>query len=123
MVDVKPFPSRPVLNLVCIFSVGSTFVLFVAALWQHTAAVIVAAMVPRFTSPALSTHVGLIAMALGWLGWTLITITAIAVVIMLLTVQMLSHLMDDDRHSDSGTEETELIERNSPRTSSSVASN
>jgi len=116
-VDVKPFPSKPISQLVCVLLIGSSFVLFVATLWQHSAAVIVAAMMPRFTSPALTTHVSPIAVALEWLAWALVSVAAIQISVIIVTIYNV--LAGADRYSDAGTRDTELMERTSSYRSSS----
>lgn len=92
--EVKPFPSRPVstVALFCI-TIAGIFSL-VSALWQHLSAAATVSMVKAFGYGYVRGHVGTIAMVLGWGGITLIAVVTVGLLIMILSIRMLSQMVD-----------------------------
>ncbi|KAK1982988.1 Ca2+ regulator and membrane fusion protein Fig1-domain-containing protein [Colletotrichum cereale] len=92
--EVKPFPSRPVslITLACIFF--SAVISLLATFWQHLSSSAAIAMSSAFTQGAVTGHVGAVAMALGWISVFLLTTTFIGLLVIILSIRVLSQLVD-----------------------------
>ena len=93
--EVKPFPSRPVLRITSkVLDLGA-FLLLVSAIWQHVAAASAASMISSAALGHLTTHVGAWAVALVWIGFVMALIPAIGVETMITSISLLDELTDD----------------------------
>ncbi|KAL3428632.1 Ca2+ regulator and membrane fusion protein Fig1-domain-containing protein [Aspergillus tetrazonus] len=96
-VEVKPFPSRPVAQLVLSFNALASMVLIVAVLWQHVAVVAHAATAEAAFGGAVKGDVGAVAMGLGWgaIGAVLVVTFGIAIQIPSLKLYVLTDDEED----------------------------
>ncbi|KAL2163508.1 hypothetical protein VTH06DRAFT_5566 [Thermothelomyces fergusii] len=91
--EVKPFPSRPVSQVaLAIIFIASIFVL-VSVLWQHTASVAASITAQDLANGSVLSGVGSSAMVMGWFSFTLLIIVTIGLVVMILSMQVLEHIM------------------------------
>lgn len=95
-IDVKPFPSRPVL-MACLACTGlASLFTFTSALWQHTAAATAATVLETSAVSLIKGSVGSVGTVLAWLIFGIWIITFIATLVMYLSVLLLARLTDDD---------------------------
>ena len=71
--DVKPFPSRHTRHFATVAAGISALLMFIAALWQHTASVSTACIVEKFIGAGIVTHVGTAPTVLAWLSVVVVT--------------------------------------------------
>lgn len=93
--DVKPFPSRPVSQVALAASALASLLALVSMMWQHTTSVAAATTAQDTAYGAVKTHVGAIAMALGWLGLAFLIIPAIGLLVMIMSISLLDRLTDE----------------------------
>jgi uncharacterized membrane protein len=94
-IDIKPFPSRAVMQVaVALIFISSIFIL-VSVLWQHTASVAAAQVAGDFGNGSVRSGVGTSAMVLGWFSFALFIIVTIALIVMILSIHLLDKLTDD----------------------------
>ncbi|KAK6067145.1 hypothetical protein SCUP234_11737 [Seiridium cupressi] len=92
--EVKPFPSRPVSQIaLAIIFIASIFVL-VSVLWQHTASVAASIIAQDFGNGSVLSGVGTSAMVMGWFSFTLLIIVTIGLLVMILSIRVLSQMVD-----------------------------
>ena len=94
-VDVKPFPSRPVSQVACSCAFVAATLCLISILWQHVGAVGAAAMAAGAYQGNVKTVIGAGVMSMGWISFTLITLVAIGLLIMILSIMILDQLTDD----------------------------
>ena len=94
LVDVKPFPSRPVSQVALTVSSVATVLLLVAGLWQHVGSVGAAAMAEMANYGNVKTDIGIVAVAMAWAGFTLTTIVSMGLLILILSIRALDRLTD-----------------------------
>lgn len=94
-IDIKPFPSRPVLQFALSNAFVAAVLLLTASLWQHVGAVGAAAMVETTTFGNVKAQIGAGAMAMGWIGFTFEMLVTIGLVIMILSLIILDRLTDE----------------------------
>jgi hypothetical protein len=80
---------------VALIFIASIFIL-VSVLWQHTASVAAAQVASDFGNGSVRSGVGTSAMVLGWFSFALFIIVTIALIVMILSIQLLDKLTDDD---------------------------
>lgn len=95
MVDVKPFPSRPVSMAATSQAFVSALILLVASLWQHVGAVGAAAMAESANYGNVKSAIGAGATSLAWTAFTLETIAAIALLFMIVDIYVLQNTNTD----------------------------
>lgn len=95
VVDIKPFPSRPVSQVVLAMLSSATLFLLAAALWQHVAAAAVGTMTSSSFEGKLISHVGSAAVALVWLSLAVIVVVALGMLVMILSIHLLDRLTDE----------------------------
>lgn len=93
--DVKPFPSRPLSRIALAALTLASLLALVSMMWQHTASVAAATTAQDMAYGEVKTHVGAIAMALGWIGLAFLAIPAIGLLVMILSITLLDRLTDD----------------------------
>lgn len=92
--EVKPFPSRPVSQVaLAIIFIASIFVL-VSVLWQHTASVAASIIAQDLANGSVLSGVGSSAMVMGWFSFTLLIIVTIGLLVMILSMDVLSRIME-----------------------------
>lgn len=94
MVDVKPFPSRPVSNVALAFSSVAATLLLIAGLWQHIGSVGAAAMADMANYGNVRTDIGAAAVSMAWAGFTLTAIAAMGLLTMILSLRALDRLTE-----------------------------
>ncbi|CAI6333447.1 unnamed protein product [Periconia digitata] len=95
VVDVKPFPSRPISQIALSCSFVASILLLISGLWQHVGSVGAAAMADIAYHGSVHTDIGAQAVAMTWASFTLIMISAIALLMMILSILALDRLTDD----------------------------
>ena len=93
--DVKPFPSRPVSQIALGATTIASVLALVSMMWQHTASVAAATTVQDMTYGAVKSQVGAASMALGWIGFASLSIPAVGLLIMVMSISLLDRLTDD----------------------------
>lgn len=91
-IEVKPFPSRPVIQAVMALLRLAALASGVSALWQHVAAVAAADMVEFTTYDNVKAAVGTISMILSWTGLGMLVLTLLGMDIMDRSIRALSTL-------------------------------
>ncbi|RHZ64666.1 hypothetical protein CDV55_103919 [Aspergillus turcosus] len=94
--EVKPFPSRRVMQVALGSSALSFIFGLVSILWQHINSSAAGTMSESLTYGAIESHVGTAAMILGWAAVVCLGIVALALLIMILSIRMLTMLVDDE---------------------------
>ncbi|KAJ5173764.1 uncharacterized protein N7500_001695 [Penicillium coprophilum] len=92
---VKPFPSRPVTWACSLIMVTGFGFGLISILWQHINSSATATMTEMLTYGAVSGHVGGVAMALGWLSVGLISLVALGMLVMILSIQLIMKLTEE----------------------------
>ncbi|PGH05611.1 hypothetical protein AJ80_08303 [Polytolypa hystricis UAMH7299] len=100
--EVKPFPSQIATYSCFALATLSSLFLLIAILWQHVAAATQSSTVETVFKGVVKARVGAPSMALGWVAVVLISLQALGVLIMILSIHVLRRLSDS---SDSGDEE------------------
>ncbi|KAJ6021626.1 Ca2+ regulator and membrane fusion protein Fig1-domain-containing protein [Penicillium herquei] len=94
-VEIKPFPSRQVMQAALVTSaLGFAFGL-ISALWQHINSA-AASMAEKFSYGQITGHVGPAAMAFGWIGVVLIGVVAHGLLVMIVSISLIRMLTADD---------------------------
>lgn len=93
--EVRPFPPRAVSQVaLSLIFIASMFIL-VSVLWQHTASVAASVVAQDFNNGSVKSGVGTTAMVLGWLSFALFMIVTIALLVMILSINVLRELATD----------------------------
>ncbi|KAL2802377.1 Ca2+ regulator and membrane fusion protein Fig1-domain-containing protein [Aspergillus granulosus] len=95
-VEVKPFPSLPVVTIALAFYVLAELFLVVAILWQHVAVVAHSATTQAVFNGAVRGDVGAVAMGLGWGAIGANLVTTLGLTMMILSLRILRDLTDYD---------------------------
>ena len=93
--EVKPFPSRPVSQLALAASTLASMLALVSMIWQHTASVAAATTAQNLGYGTVKSAVGSTSLALGWVGFALMALAAIALFVMISSIRLLDQLTDD----------------------------
>ena len=96
MRDVKPFPSRPVVNAATFLQMLGGALAFAAATWQHAAAVSYGAASQLAASGHVSTDIGRTAAAFAWLGCSLLILVCVCSWLQCMFLDSLDRLTDDE---------------------------
>lgn len=88
--EVKPFPSRPVSQLALAIIVVASLFAFISILWQHIATSAAASMIRSLSYGTVKGQVGPTAVALGWVGVVLSLVSAIGLLVMILSIRVLA---------------------------------
>lgn len=92
-IDVKPFPSKPVVDTaLCLLGLATMFNL-TSALWQHTSAASAASMMEVAVFGAIKASVGTSTVVFVWLNFVLIFIVTVGLLIMSLSMSILDGLV------------------------------
>ena len=95
-VDVRPFPSRPVSQVALAASFVAAAQLLIASLWQHVGSVGAAAMAESANYGNIRTDIGVSAITMVWVAFTLQITVAIGLLVMVLSIVILDRLTDND---------------------------
>lgn len=95
LVDVKPFPSRPVSQVALLFSFISSVLMLVTSLWQHVGCVGAATLAESAYYNNIKAEVGSGAMIMVWGSFTLTIVTMISLVAMIISIVILDRLSDE----------------------------
>jgi hypothetical protein len=95
-VDVKPFPSRPVSQIALAASFVSAVHLLIASLWQHVGSVGAAAMAESANYGNVRTDIGVSAITMIWVAFTLQLVVTLGLLVMILSIIVLDRLTDSD---------------------------
>ena len=93
-IDIKPFPSRPVMQVCLFLSALSSIFGLASALWQHVAAAAASSLASSITQNDLKGCVGSIAAALVWISSALLIIAFIGLLALYRSIRMLDRLTD-----------------------------
>ena len=93
--EVKPFPSRPVSQIALATSTLASLLALVSMIWQHTASVAAATTAQDLGYGTVRSEVGATSLALGWVGFALMVLTAIGLLVMILSIRFLDQLTDE----------------------------
>ena len=97
--EVKLFPSRPVAQIALTTSTLGAMFALVSMIWQHTASVAAATTAQSLGYGTVESAVGATALALGWIGFALLALTAIGLLVMILSIRILADLMESEHSS------------------------
>ena len=95
LVDVKPFPSRPVSRIIYFFCFLSSMMLLVASLWQHVGCVGAATLADTAYFSKVKTEVGSKATTMIWASFILTLATTFGMKVMIGAIEVLDRLTDD----------------------------
>ena len=93
--DVKPFPSRALMNSICGFLAAAGLFALVSSLWQHTAAVAFTTAAQNMAYGSVKSEVGAVAIGLGWASFVFYIVAFLAVLVEILSIQLLDQLTDE----------------------------
>lgn len=93
--DIKPFPSRSVLQVILFALTFAALFLLASALWQHVAAASAATLIGSTSQGYLSGHVGSIAAILVWVPLVLVALAAMETYATIMSIHILDRLVDD----------------------------
>lgn len=93
--EVKPFPSRPAILIALAASTLASMLALVSMIWQHTASVAAATTAEGLGYGTVKSEVGATILVLGWTGFAFMTLTTIALLVMLLSIRLLDRLTDE----------------------------
>jgi hypothetical protein len=95
MVDVKPFPSRPVSRVALTCSFVASMLLLISSLWQHVGSVGAATMAETAFYGNVHTAIGAQAVLMAWASFTLVSVAALGLTVMVLSIIILDRLTDN----------------------------
>lgn len=93
---MKPFPSRALSRTLCAILAAAFLFALLSSLWQHTAAVAFTTTVRNMAYGTVKSEVGAAAIGLGWASLALYIAAFCAMVVMIVSIQLLDRLTDDE---------------------------
>lgn len=93
--EVKPFPSRPVSLIALAASTLASVLALVSMMWQHTASVAAATTAQDLGYGTVKSEVGAVSLALGWVAFAFMAITAIGLGLLIWSIRILDQLTDE----------------------------
>lgn len=94
-VDIKPFPSRPVMYVALACSLVATICLLTSSLWQHIGSVGSAAMAEIAYQGNVHTTIGALAVSMIWASFTVTLLAMLGLQIIIWSITILDRLADD----------------------------
>jgi hypothetical protein len=95
-IDVKPFPSKHVVNTaLCLLGLATAFNL-TSALWQHTSAASAASMMEVAAFGAVKASIGSTTVAFVWLNFALVFFATIGLLVMSLSISILDGFVSEE---------------------------
>lgn len=95
-VDVKPFPTKLGTHAALACASFGAVAAFLAALWQHTGAVVALSIIEQLTYGMVNTKVGVVSAALAWTSIIPLIVCAIGVYVLITSIKLLDRLTNDD---------------------------
>ena len=92
---MKPFPSRALSKTLCAILAAAFLFALLSSLWQHTAAVAFTTTVRNMANGTVKSEVGAAAIGLGWASLALYIAAFCALVVMIVSIQLLDSLIDE----------------------------
>ena len=92
--EVKPFPSRPVSHIALTASTLASLLALVSMIWQHTASVAAATTAQHLGYGTVKSAIGSASLVLGWVGFSLMSLGAVGLLVMILSIRILDQLTD-----------------------------
>jgi flagellar biosynthesis protein FlhB len=92
--EVMPFPSKSVANAALAVVAVASIVTFLSVFGQHISSSTAGVLAQSFSYETLESHVGTVAMILGWGAVLLETLAAIALLLMIVGIRVLSQLAE-----------------------------
>lgn len=93
--EIKDFPSRNLTRSICAISAATILFALLSSLWQHVAAVAFTTTVQNMAYGSVKSQVGAAAIALGWGSLALYIAAFCAILVLILSLQILDQLTDD----------------------------
>jgi hypothetical protein len=93
VIDVKPFPSRPVTQVAFFLAAISAVFAGIAALWQHASAASSVIILEEVTSKFIKVSTGPGAIALAWLGATFPVFASVGILVILVSLSILDQMV------------------------------
>jgi hypothetical protein len=87
--EAKPFPSRTVCHILLAILTLASLLIFVSVFWQHIASSAAVAMGQSLSYGAVKGKVGTVATVLGWCAVLLNALSAIAILVMIISINTL----------------------------------
>ena len=95
-IEVKPFPSRPV-SQVALGLIGLGFMFgLISILWQHINSSAAGTMAEGLTYGAVESHIGTVAVVLGWAAVVCMGLSTVALLTMIWSIERIRLLTDED---------------------------
>ncbi|CAG8118477.1 unnamed protein product [Penicillium salamii] len=94
--EVRPFPSRPLMQLSLVSSILGFAFGFISLLWQHINSSSTATMAEILTYGAVEGHIGTAAMALGWVSVFAVSMTSMGILVEILSMSLIIRKLTDD---------------------------
>ncbi|KAK0656300.1 Ca2+ regulator and membrane fusion protein Fig1-domain-containing protein [Cercophora newfieldiana] len=91
--QVKPFPSRRVSQIALSLYTAAFLLSFITVLWQHLGSAAAYTLANALTYDTIDASVGAGAMALGWVGVGLSALTALGMLLMIMSIRVLAALI------------------------------
>ncbi|KAH8595313.1 Ca2+ regulator and membrane fusion protein Fig1-domain-containing protein [Bisporella sp. PMI_857] len=88
--EIRPFPSRPVSQVVLVVSALATVFMFISTFWQHITSGAASSIVRSLSYSTVNGHVGPAAMTLAWIGVGFATTAMIGMIIIFRSIKALS---------------------------------
>ena len=91
--EVRTSPFRPVLRIALAASMLASLLALVSMMWQHTASVAAAIIAQDLGYGTVKGGAGAKALALGWSGFAMVTLTSIGLLVLMLSDNLLDELV------------------------------
>lgn len=93
--EVKPFPSTPLLQVICGMLFVASVLTLVSSLWQHIAAKAFATTAQNMAYGSVKSDVGAAAIGLGWASLALYMVAFTSTLVMFFNIRILDQLTDE----------------------------
>ncbi|KAI1344735.1 Ca2+ regulator and membrane fusion protein Fig1-domain-containing protein [Xylariaceae sp. FL0016] len=90
--EIKPFPSRPISHAALGLAFAAAGLGFASAFWQHIGVAGASTTTRLLTYNLVETHIGAAAMVLGWLAAAIIAVSALGLLLMVVSIRVLAQL-------------------------------
>jgi hypothetical protein len=92
--EVKPFPSRLLSQSALAVLTLAALLVFVSVFWQHIASSGAVTMVQSLSYGALKGKLGVVTVVLGWCAVVLDALSAVGILIMILSISILADVLE-----------------------------
>jgi len=93
--EVKPFPSKSITNAALAVVTVASILTFISAYGQHISSSTAGVLAQSLSYETVESHVGTVAMILGWGAVLLELLAAIALLIMILSIRLLMQQLEE----------------------------